>query len=67
VRDLAGVDLGGLALGCLGTMSTYNYVWNGIHNNMSLKARQNDQPTVKQTVAKHFHKFLQCYLNDKMM
>jgi len=42
VRDLASAGVGwGLALGWLGiiprqgTMSTYNYVWNGTHINMS--------------------------------
>ena len=64
--------VGDLALGWLAVtyrqriVSSDNYVWNGIHNNMSLKARQNDQSTVKQTVAMHFHKFFQCYFNDKM-
>ena len=72
MRDFASVDVGGLTLGWLEvtyrqrTMSTYNYVWNGIHKIMSLKARQNDQSNVKQTVAMQFHKSLQCYFNDKM-
>jgi hypothetical protein len=30
------------------------------------KAIQNDQPTVKLTVGKHFHKFLQRIFNNKM-